>query len=250
MTVTQFYAADHLGRAYGVRVLGVPHSGQDVNRWAPGTLIPSPASGVVAKKGYSLRYGHWVAVRLADGSYLGAAHMLTASPLKVGAPVKVDTTLGKLGSTGTLSLGPHTHIYYSSVPEPWGRPTKDPMPIIQSALTPPIVKDTDMRVIYNTDNSNDATRRAIVGELSFQVITAGQATRETKLWGAAVNFTQGEWDACLTLVEARRAATGFGGAGGLTDAEVVDDAELGQALTSAVQLINDHTDVKFSEYFV
>lgn len=90
--------------------------------------------------------------------------------------------------------------------------------------TPQQNKDTDMRIIYNTDNSNDDTRRALVGELSFQTITAGQSTREGKLWGATVNFTQGEWDNCLLLVNARRSALGLpviagGASSGLSAAE-------------------------------
>lgn len=77
-------------------------------------------------------------------------------------------------------------------------------------------KDIDMRIIYNTGETNsgtvslpDATRRAIIGELTFQVITGPQSTRERKFWGDPVNVTVGEWDAARDLVIARRRELGL-----------------------------------------
>jgi hypothetical protein len=73
------------------------------------------------------------------------------------------------------------------------------------------IGDVEMRVIYNEDapESADATRRAIVGELSFQVITGPQSKRERKLWGDPVNFTVGEWNACRDIVILRRKELGL-----------------------------------------
>jgi hypothetical protein len=68
-----------------------------------------------------------------------------------------------------------------------------------------------MRVIYNQDapESADATRRAIIGELSFQVITGPQSKRERKFWGDPVNVTVGEWNAARDLVILRRKELGL-----------------------------------------
>lgn len=70
-------------------------------------------------------------------------------------------------------------------------------------------EDIPMRVLYNKDDSNDDTRRALIGELSFQVITGPQSTRERKFWGDPVNVTKGEWAAARDLVIARRKELGL-----------------------------------------
>lgn len=154
----------------------------------------------------------------------------------VGDPVTPNTIIGTAGLkwphyNDLLPAGVHVRAAFLTPP------------------TPPIVKDTEMRIIYNTDNPDDNTRRALVGELSFQVITAGQSVREGKLWGATVNFTQGEWDACQALVVARRADLPAGSGGGYnpSDADVVDEAEAGGIATSTVTLVNQHADANKTE---
>lgn len=69
--------------------------------------------------------------------------------------------------------------------------------------------DIEMRTIYNTDDTNEDTRRAAVGEFTFQVQRSAVNTRERKLWGAPVNVTQGEWDAILATVNTRRKMVGL-----------------------------------------
>lgn len=90
----------------------------------------------------------------------------------------------------------------------WQLSTWRNYPIIPT-YTPPTSGDQQMRIIYNLDGTDDTTKRAIVGELSFQIITGPQSIREEKLWGKPVNFTLGEWKAARDLVELRRAAVGL-----------------------------------------
>lgn len=70
-------------------------------------------------------------------------------------------------------------------------------------------KDIEMRTIYNINDKNEATRRAAVGEFTFQVQRDAVSTRERKLWGAPVNVTQGEWNAIIATVNVRRKMIGL-----------------------------------------
>lgn len=65
-----------------------------------------------------------------------------------------------------------------------------------------------MRGIYNTQNSNEDNRRALVGEFSFQVISSWYSIAQWHLFGVE-NVNQVEWDATKTLVNQRRAAAGM-----------------------------------------
>jgi hypothetical protein len=78
-------------------------------------------------------------------------------------------------------------------------------------ITPPNEPDGDieMRILFNTSDPNDATRRATVGELTFDVISSAESTPERRLWGVPVNVTQAEWNTILSLVNARRASNGL-----------------------------------------
>lgn len=69
--------------------------------------------------------------------------------------------------------------------------------------------DTPMRVIYNSDDKNDETRRAVVGETTFHVQSADVSKSERKLWGDPVAVTQKEWAATLNMVNTRRAMNGL-----------------------------------------
>lgn len=66
-----------------------------------------------------------------------------------------------------------------------------------------------MRTIYNLDNPVDSTRRATVGELTFQIDSGVQSTDERMLWGNPVNVTQAQWNGLLAGVNRRRAAAGL-----------------------------------------
>jgi hypothetical protein len=196
-------------------------------------------------------------VKLPDGTFLGAAHMLTASPLEVDQPVAVNTTLGLLGNTGSYSRGAHTHIYHSTVPEPWGRPTSDPLPIINQAIMEEIMGNNIVFVkegttwhwyVYgvgwksSTNQTTATLLRDVIGDQPAITVTAAQLTQLFACFPEPASSS-----------------------GGLTDEQVVDDAEAGQIATSAVSLtldgvqtiidqavtdINDHTTQCFAEQFV
>lgn len=70
-------------------------------------------------------------------------------------------------------------------------------------------KERTMRLIFNRDNRNNETRRALVGETTFHVLGPGAAAIERKLWGKPANVRQHEWNALLTLVNNRRALHGL-----------------------------------------
>lgn len=70
-------------------------------------------------------------------------------------------------------------------------------------------KDLEMRTLYNVDNKNEDTRRALVGEVTFKVERAAVSTRSRKLWGAPENVTQGEWDAEIAACNQRRRMVGL-----------------------------------------
>lgn len=66
-----------------------------------------------------------------------------------------------------------------------------------------------MRTIYNTQDRNDGTRRAVIGEFTFHVQGSSASALERKFWGAPVNVNQTEWDNELKMVNDRRAMVGL-----------------------------------------
>lgn len=69
-------------------------------------------------------------------------------------------------------------------------------------------EEADMIGIYNTDNPNEATRRAIVGEFSFQVISPWMSGYQWPLM-TVKNVNQSGWDATKQTVIDRRASVGM-----------------------------------------
>ena len=83
-----------------------------------------------------------------------------------------------------------------------------------------------MRVLYNLDDNNEDTRRAVIGELSFQIIDKAQSMRERKIWGKPENVTVGEWNATRKLVDERRAELGLPLSGGGTSVVTQSSVDL------------------------
>ncbi|MFE6733431.1 hypothetical protein [Microbacterium sp. NPDC057650] len=84
----------------------------------------------------------------------------------------------------------------------------DPAPAAQADAPEP--KEIEMYGIYNTDDKNEKTRRALVGEFTFQTISAWFSTTQSKTFYANPrNVTQEEWDATKELVNQRRASAGM-----------------------------------------
>lgn len=150
MTPEEFYS--RLGDAFGI--IGPnrtqPHRGQDFP-WGAGTDIPSWCDGTVALVGYTPVIGHFVSIRLDGGAgWAGHCHMLSRSPLELGARVLYGDLVGDVGNTGSASRGNHDHATFS----PWGvspatARVVDPLPWIRSAIAskapqPPKRKRHDM----------------------------------------------------------------------------------------------------------
>lgn len=86
-----------------------PHRGVDFPQ-ASGTAIPAVADGVIRRVPYSGCLGNVVVVQHADGMFSGYSHLVSASPLAEGTPVKSGDTVGRVGNTGSCSFGAHLHL--------------------------------------------------------------------------------------------------------------------------------------------
>lgn len=88
-----------------------PHRGVDFPQ-ASGTAVPAVADGVVDRVTWTDCLGNVVVIRHADGMYSGYAH-LSATTVSAGAQVRQRDTIGRVGSTGTCTTGPHLHLTMS-----------------------------------------------------------------------------------------------------------------------------------------
>lgn len=134
MSIQDFYSEEHLDRADGFGSLAGgrnnPHRGFDVNRHSTGTPVPSVVEGVVVRSERQIGLGNVVVVRRATGTYIGYTHLDSRS-VGVGATVTKGDEIGKLGNTGTLTTGPHTHVTASKVSDnPSVGGVIDPLPYI------------------------------------------------------------------------------------------------------------------------
>ncbi|WEK60496.1 MAG: D-alanyl-D-alanine carboxypeptidase family protein [Candidatus Microbacterium colombiense] len=86
----------------------------------------------------------------------------------------------------------------------WHLPNPNP-----PALPEPEIGDIEMRMIWNGDDPNEETKRALVGELTFQRLSPRASTRERKLFGKPVDVNNAEYDGFLGTVNARRASAGL-----------------------------------------
>ncbi len=112
-----------------------PHRGLDFPQ-ASGTNIPAVADGVVRVRASSSCLGNVVVLEHADGMFSGYAHMLSGSPLAEGTRVAKGQTIGRVGSTGSCTTGPHLHLTMSRSVGGWGSGTTiDPHPYITSRTT-------------------------------------------------------------------------------------------------------------------
>lgn len=133
-TIQEFYAETHLDRSDGFGSMAGgrrnPHRGFDVNRHPLGVGVPSIVDGVVVRSERQTGLGNMVVVRRATGTYIGYSHLESRS-VDVGATVTQGQEIGRLGNTGTLTTGPHTHVTASKVSDnPSSGGVIDPLPYI------------------------------------------------------------------------------------------------------------------------
>lgn len=90
-----------------------PHSGVDFPQ-PRGTIFRASGPGRVASKGHGLRSGYTVWVQYDNGVRVGYVHMDAPTTLvNVGDRVVEGTPLGRIGSKGLNSTGPHLHAEVS-----------------------------------------------------------------------------------------------------------------------------------------
>jgi len=191
----------------GVYIPAMLHDGADIG--APeGTPILAAHAGRVTFVGWWNDSAGWT-VRI--GSAFGSTvycHQSGRSPLvNPGDEVRAGQPIGYVGQSG-MATGAHLHFMLET-----GQGWIDPMPYVKATPKPTPkpepAKDIDMRVIYNANDKNNETRRAVVGELTFHVQGPSASSYERKLWGAPVNVNQAEWNSALAMVNDRRAMVGL-----------------------------------------
>lgn len=90
-----------------------PHRGQD---WAPGAgkIIPAITAGKVTHNFFSAGLGNCIIQNTTDGLWVLYAHLEDKPNLSIGHELKIGDPIGKVGNTGTLTLGPHLHLSIAS----------------------------------------------------------------------------------------------------------------------------------------
>ena len=128
----------HLGNVFGQKgIFYGPkgHLGVDFKKHSAGTPVPSWTAGVVVVAGWSRNLGWIVILRRADGKFAGFCHLLEDSPLSLGNAVAVGQIVGKVGSTGRFSTGPHLHCTLEPTITIGTTNAIDPLPYIRQAVS-------------------------------------------------------------------------------------------------------------------
>jgi hypothetical protein len=168
-------------------------------------------------------FGYYVTMQHTSTLRTLYAHGAHRSKHAVGQIVPEGAVIFTSGSTGA-STGDHLHFEVHTRNRLGIWTAVDPQPYLDAPPEPFEQKGEDMKMLFNKDNKNDSTRRALIGEMSFQVINATQSTSERKIWGDPVGVTQAEWNTALELVNKRRATIiGQPAAPSATPDEIADE---------------------------
>lgn len=92
------------------------HRGTDYNGFGSGEPLLAVNDGVIVVNKFSAVLGNVVVLQVGK-HFFGYCHMVTASPLKVGAKVTSGQVIGKAGTTGSASSGVHLHFTLSLLKE-------------------------------------------------------------------------------------------------------------------------------------
>jgi murein DD-endopeptidase MepM/ murein hydrolase activator NlpD len=98
-----------------------PHRGSDwgFKNGSEGKPVYAVAAGVVSDVFWTDALGHCVTVKNDhDQVFVLVAHLQEKSTCKKGDKVTNDTVLGKIGNTGSASVGAHLHAAASKSPKP------------------------------------------------------------------------------------------------------------------------------------
>ena len=137
MTISSFYdEPESLGNKFGVPGPFYGPKGHLGVDWVhpSGTPIPSWTEGVVVTSTYYDTLGNTVILRRPDGRYAGFCHMRSLSPLGIGAAVRVGDIVGRVGSSGTSTTGPHLHATLEPRATIGTQNAIDPLPYIRDAV--------------------------------------------------------------------------------------------------------------------
>lgn len=214
---------------YGAWRVHGSHQGFDSYTLPKATIYGTAGNGEVIGKGYDASgWGHWIDVYYpASGTrseYVQRdCHMHEASGLRAGAAVGTGTALGRVGRTGNAKniywiregielWHVHSEVYLSRLvqfakrtnPLPvWGVTTAGGtgIPITPDEEEP----ENDMRIIYDTENSNQDAKRALTGEHTFRVLTEAEAITLGKSGIKTHNVASAEWVEIAALVAENRA---------------------------------------------
>ena len=106
---TWSYGSD--GSRFGAGRTGHTHQGQDIAA-AAGTPVVAPVPSTVSRIAYQASgAGHYVVLHATDGRDLVFMHLQAGSiPVAQGAAVAAGALIGRVGSTGGTSSGPHLHF--------------------------------------------------------------------------------------------------------------------------------------------
>ena len=226
------------------------HKGVDLVA-ASGTLVYAPVGGIFHSSGFDNVHGFWGIWKGDDGNYWNAQHLLR--PFDARGRINAEQIVGVSGATGDVT-GPHLHVGVSTIAS-LTVGTFDPEPLI--FVPPPILMERENMYVKATGPTiycvfTDAnghvrlrtcgTNEAAIAVFGNRVVTGVNDATLTAL-GVECGWPSGGPEPVLPLPVV---AGGSGGGYNPADTDVVDEGELGQALTSTVQLINDHIDQKFA----
>jgi len=248
------------------------HKGVDLRAKA-GTPVAAVIGGEYVRSGFSSTHGYFGIWLGDDGNYWNVQHLKV--PFGERGRIEVAEVIALTGSTGNVS-GPHLHIGVSTR-NSLTLGTFDPIPLLTAPPAPPTIEEimpNPIAVIHVTNSTFNGwyvfgpghavrtTSQADINDIANAYVIAAP--------GGAANW-DGGWafadDAAFTRIktllrnvagvpltfnvtEATPWSGGTGGAGGgynPADADVVDEGELGQALTSTVNFVNQHADANKTE---
>lgn len=98
-----------------------PHRGSDwgFKNGSEGKPVYAVAAGVVTDNFWTDQLGNCLIVKNDhDSVYVLVAHLQEKSPCKKGDKVDNETVIGKIGNTGSASVGAHLHAAASKSPKP------------------------------------------------------------------------------------------------------------------------------------
>jgi hypothetical protein len=230
------------------------HKGVDLRAKA-GTPVAAVIGGEYVRSGFSSTHGYFGIWLGDDGNYWNVQHLKV--PFGARGRIEVAEVIALTGSTGNVS-GPHLHIGVSTR-NSLTLGTFDPAPLLtSSAPVPPTESSNTMASLVQNTHAVPQTVICIRDGYPIRTVAANEYTAFLAAYGPLrTTSSTAEFD--FIVYEANDARTAFlaqfpggTGGGGLTTAEhdqlfdIANKGELGQALTSAAQLVNDHTDDKFA----